>query len=107
MLKKLVFDGEATFKTYFEAVSAKGSRDEWMKIAKGVRSGGITGRLVLASAFASTLVKPFGALPFFCPSMGRHGGRQDRRTHAGWLWANPEADTFTLIQRRSEKSAGL
>ncbi len=111
-VEKLVFDGEATFKTYFEAVSAKGSRDEWMKIAKGVRSGGITGRLVLASAFASTLVKPFGALPFFVHLWGgTEVGKTVGLMLAASVWANPEVGryihTFNSTAVGREKSAGF
>ena len=108
----LVFDGEATFKTYFEAVVTKGSRDEWMQLAKSVRQGGIASRLVLASAFASVLVKPFGALPFFVHLWGgTEVGKTVGLMLAASVWANPEVGryihTFNSTAVGREKSAGF
>ena len=61
----LVFDGENSFKTFFESVKEKGSYNKWIAEVKAIRSGSnIAPRIVLAASFASALAI---ATLCFCP----------------------------------------
>lgn len=66
--ENLVFDGEETFRTRFESIQEKGSRQAWLDCVRAVRAGktpgNVVARIVLAASFASVLVKPCNCLPF-------------------------------------------
>lgn len=68
-VEDLVFDGEEEYRTRFESIQEHGRREVWLDTVKVVRSGKTLGnviaRIVLASSFASVLVKPCNCLPFF------------------------------------------
>lgn len=88
----LVFDGFAGFKSAFESIRSTGKRDKWMRAALNVRaSGSVTARIVLAAAFASVLVHPVGALPFFVHLWGGESGtgKTVALMLAASVWANP------------------
>lgn len=109
---ELEFDGDGHFKSYFESVRQHGSRDEWFKLAKSVRAGSVTSRLLLAASFASVLVKPFGALPFFVHMWGgTEVGKTVGLMLAASVWANPEIGryihTFNSTAVGREKSAAF
>lgn len=62
----LLFDGDLKYRHIFGSVKSGGSRDKWMEHVLHLRrEGSIEARIVLASSFASVLVEPCGALPFF------------------------------------------
>ena len=73
-VEKLMFDGDANFRTFFESVKTVGKRDESMNIMSEVRHGSLTARIVLAASFASVLVGPCGCLPFFVHLWGSESG---------------------------------
>ena len=90
-VEELVFDGDASFKTYFDSVQKKGDFKIWLKIAKEVRSKNIVTRIILAASFASVLVKPLGLLPFFVHLWGgTEVGKTVGLMLATSVWANPE-----------------
>ncbi len=60
----IVFDGSVNFKHFFESVKQKGTLDKWLQIVRPLREN-IIARILLASSFASVLVKPCNALTFF------------------------------------------
>ena len=66
---ELVFDGEEEYRTRFESIKERGSRQKWIDCCKSVRAGKTKGaviaRIMLAASFASALVKPCNCLPFF------------------------------------------
>ncbi|HCA30434.1 MAG TPA: helicase, partial [Ruminococcaceae bacterium] len=70
----LIFDGDANFRTMFSAISTRGKSASWVSIAKECRAMSITARIMLAASFASVLVQPFGALPFFVHLWGSESG---------------------------------
>lgn len=70
----LIFDGDANFKTMFHAVRAEGSREEWERVALECRGMSTTARIILAASFASVLLEPLGALPFFVHLWGVDSG---------------------------------
>ena len=71
----VVFDGDVSFRSLFDAVKPKGSYDKWLELCKQIRRNGATARIMLAASFASVLVAPCECLPFFRSPLGRHGNR--------------------------------
>lgn len=91
----LVFDGEISFKYFFESVSEKGSYGEWLKLAKEIRKGSICAKLMLVSSFASVLVKPCGTLPFFVHLWGgTETGKTVGLMLAASVWADPKMGRY-------------
>lgn len=108
----LVFDGDASFKNYFNSVREKGKFDQWLGITREVRNKSIYARIILAASLSSVLVQPLGALPFF---VHLWGGTESGKTVALMLgasvWANPAMGqyihTFNSTAVGREKSAGF
>lgn len=92
----LVFDGDTTFKHFFESVKTYGSYDKWLEVAKSVRAGtSIPARIMLAASFASVLVEPCGGLPFFVHLWGNtEGGKTVALMLAASVWANPRLGEY-------------
>lgn len=85
----LVFDGETSFRTMFEAISCKGSYDEWIDAMNKLRREKTVARIALAAAFASVLVEPCGCLPFFCHFWGESGtGKSVMLRIAASVWGD-------------------
>lgn len=95
-VENLVFDGETSFKHFFESVKTSGSYDTWLEVAATVRnSDSIPARVMLAAAFASVLVEPCGALPFFVHLWGNtEGGKTVALMLAASVWANPRIGEY-------------
>lgn len=109
----LVFDGENSFKTFFESVKEKGSYDKWIAEVKAIRSGtNIAPKIVLAASFASALVELCSGLPFFVHLWGgTETGKTVGLMLAASVWANPEMGkyihTFNSTAVAQELSAGF
>lgn len=95
-VENLVFDGETSFKHFFESVKTCGSYDTWLEVAATVRnSDSIPARVMLAATFASVLVEPCGALPFFVHLWGNtEGGKTVALMLAASVWANPRIGEY-------------
>lgn len=109
---ELVFDGDANFRTYFESVQEHGKFEKWLDMAKQIRKGDISARIILAGSFASVLVKPLGGLPFFIHLWGgTEVGKTVGLMLAASVWANPEVGrfihTFNSTAVGREKSAAF
>lgn len=92
----LEFDGEGSFKTFFESVTSNGNETEWLNLAKEVRANSnIIPKIMLAASFSSALVSPCSCLPFF---VHLWGGSETGKTVGLMLtasvWANPEMGKF-------------
>lgn len=97
--ENLVFDGEETFRTRFESIQEKGSRQAWLDCVRTVRAGktpgNVVARIVLAASFASVLVKPCNCLPFFVHLWGgSETGKSLSLVLAASIWANPEIGVY-------------
>ena len=95
----LVFDGEEEYRTRFESIQERGSRDVWLDTVKAVRAGKTPGnviaRIVLAASFASVLVKPCNCLPFFVHLWGgTETGKTVSLLMAASVWGNPEVGKY-------------
>ena len=95
-VQDLIFDGDVNFKHVFDSVQQHGSGREWLKLAKGIRQGNVMARVVLAASFASALVKPCGALPFFVHLWGGESGtgKTVALMLAASVWGNPEMGRY-------------
>ena len=108
----LVFDGEDEYRTRFEAIREKGSRDAWLKACLEVRSGSTAGnviaRLLLASSFASVLVKVCNCLPFFVHLWGgSETGKTVGLLLAASVWGDPEPGKYVQTMNATEVSKEL
>ena len=97
--ENLVFDGEETFRTRFESIQEKGSRQAWLNCVRAVRAGktpgNVVARIILAASFASVLVKPCNCLPFFVHLWGgSETGKSLSLVLAASVWANPEIGVY-------------
>lgn len=95
-VENLVFDGDLTFKHFFESVKTHGSYDKWLDLVRKVRSGNsVPARIMLASSFASVLVEICGGLPFFVHLWGNtEGGKTVALMLAASVWANPRPGSY-------------
>lgn len=108
----LKFDGEISFKKMFESVQQKGSYEKWLEIVKKTRQKSVIARIMLASSFASVLVEPFDALPFFVHLWGgTEAGKTVGLMLSASVWANPAMGeyihTFNATSVGQELSAGF
>ena len=112
-VKGLIFDGEDSFRAFFDSVKQQGSMDRWMEAVKEVRQdGNMIPRIILAASFASALVGPCGGLPFFVHLWGgTEVGKTVGLMLAASVWANPEmgkfVHTFNSTAVAQELSAGF
>lgn len=109
----LVFDGDITFKHFFESVKPKGSAQKWIDAVKEIRSqGNVPAKILVAASFASVLVEPCNCLPFFVHLWGgTETGKTVGLMLAASVWANPEMGkyihTFNSTAVAQELSAGF
>ncbi len=112
-VENLVFDGDLTFKHFFESVKPNGKYEKWLETAKAVRAGqSVQARIMLAASFASALAQPCGALPFFVHLWGNtEGGKTVALMLAASVWANPRmgeyVHSFNSTGVAQELSAGF
>lgn len=111
-VEDLIFDGDANFKHYFESVKPVGSFDKWLELARRIRKGRVPARIILASSFASAMVKPLSCLPFFVHLWGgTEAGKTVGLMLAASVWASPEMGryihTFNSTAVGMEKSAAF
>lgn len=93
---EIVFDGDTRFKQLFESIRTQGHEDIWIEHVKELRA---TGRpeikFMLASSFASVLLKPLSCLPFFVDLWGEtEGGKSVSLMLATSVWANPDSSQY-------------
>ena len=98
-VEDLVFDGEEEYRTRFESIQERGSREKWLECVRSVRAGKTPGnmiaRIVLAASFASVLVKPCNCLPFFVHLWGgTETGKTVGLLLAASVWADPEIGKY-------------
>lgn len=90
-ISDLEFEGQDTFRQLFNSVKSVGSYDKWLETIKNYRkNGSIVVRMVMAASFASILLKPLGALPFFVHLWGdTETGKSVALLAAVSIWAEP------------------
>ena len=108
--ENLVFDGDAQYHDLYRSVTTHGDYDEWLKLAKETRAGSTVARMLLAASFASVLVAPCGALPFFVHIWGGAGaGKTVSLMQAASVWADPDRymSTHDSTAVSQERNAGF
>ncbi len=103
------FDGEESFGRAFAAVKPFGDPDAWLGLARSVRGGeSVPARIILAASFASALVEPCRALPFFVHLWGGSGaGKTVALQLAASVWADPENGNFLTTYNATSTSMEL
>lgn len=94
----VAFDGNDRFKTTFDAISEKGDYQKWLDLVLKYRKKGRPEfTFVMAASFASVLVKPLEALPFWCNIYGGTGaGKTVAEMVATSIWACPEMGKYMI-----------
>jgi len=93
----LVFDGDLSFKHAFESVKESGDYNKWLEAVKKVRKSSMIARIMLASSFASVLVEPCDALPFFVHLWGgTEAGKTVALMLAASVWASPRMGDYIV-----------
>ena len=92
----LIFDGDANFKNLFSSVRAAGKYDAWISMARECRAMSTTARILLAASFASPLLEPLGALPFFVHLWGVDSGtgKTVALMLAASVWGDPAVGSY-------------
>jgi hypothetical protein len=112
-VENLVFDGLDSFRHLFGSVKEEGSFEKWLDLVRRVRKEEcVVTKIILAASFASVLVQPCGALPFFVHLWGGTGnGKTVGIMLATSVWADPAQGkywhTFNSTSVGQELSAGL
>lgn len=94
--REIVFDGDSRFRMTYDSISCVGSEETWMDHIKELRkSGRMEIKMILAASFASVLVKPLGALPFFVDLWGEtEGGKTVTLMMGASVWAAPDESRY-------------
>lgn len=94
-VEELKYDGDLSYKHMFDSVQPFGDYEEWLQLAKRIRSTGHISKIMLAASFASVLVEPLGGLPFFTHVWGgTEAGKTVGLMLASSVWANPALGTY-------------
>lgn len=93
---EIVFDGDSRFKQVFESIEQHGTRELWYEHIRQLRkTGKLEIKFMLAAAFASVLIGPLGALPFFVDLWGEtEGGKSVTLMLACSVWASPDESRY-------------
>lgn len=87
---KYKYDGDVAYKNIYESVEEKGSYEEWKKYIKELRNNSRTLRFLMASSFASVLVKIFQINPFIVHLWGKSSnGKTVAQMICASIWGNP------------------
>lgn len=93
----LIFDGDAAYKSIFEAISnKKGKFETWVEEVRKCRSESLAARIMISASFASPLVSMVGGLPFFVHMWSSESGtgKTVALMVAASVWGNPEPGTY-------------
>lgn len=84
------YDGDIAYKNIFESVSEKGSYEIWKAEMRKLRANSRTLRFLMASSFASPLVKIFQINPFIVHLWGKSSnGKTVAQMICASIWGNP------------------
>lgn len=86
----LAFDGEETYKHLYNAISERGTLNEWCDFMRDVRSESVEMRLTMAASFASPLIELIGENPFILHLWAETGsGKTVALMTAMSIWGEP------------------
>lgn len=103
----LLFDGDEKYSHIFKQITEKGSFERWLNTANECRKMSVTARIMLAASFASPLLLPLGALPFFVHLWGIDSstGKSVSLMLAASVWGNPAIGEY--IQTFNSTNVGM
>jgi len=91
------FDDKSSYGALWDSVKENGSFEVWKDAMCKLRAEKSAGRLFLAASFASVLIKPLGALPFFLHVWGGSGnGKTVGLMVAASVWGDPAPGKYVL-----------
>ena len=92
----VLFDGNGKFEDTFHAIGKKGNYEVWLDLLRYYRAKGrVELKFYLAASFASVLLKPLNALPFWCNVWGGTGmGKTVAEMLAVSIWADPSNNRY-------------
>ena len=107
----LTYDGGVEYADIYKAIAPQGSYEKWIERMKEVRADNrLAPRIMLAASFASVLVEPLHAYPFFIHLYGGSGNGKTVALHmAASVWGNPQSyvKTFNATKVGMEMLAGF
>ena len=84
------YDGDTSYKTLFESVRCEGNYEEWKSYMRELRKESIPLRFIMASSFASAIVKIFKINPFMVHLWGKSSnGKTVSQMVCASIWGNP------------------
>ncbi len=87
---KYKYDGDIAYKSIFEAITEKGQYEIWRKEIKNLRKNSMTLRFLIATSFASVLIKIFQINPFIVHLWGKSSnGKTVAQMVCASIWGNP------------------
>lgn len=87
---KYKYDGDISYKTLYESVTTKGDYALWKKHMKELRKNSVPLRFMIATSFASVLVKIFKINPFIVHLWGKSSnGKTVSQMVCASIWGNP------------------
>lgn len=94
--ENIIFDNEQSFKTVFNSVRERGSRDVWYQLIKEIRSNGrFEPYINLIASLASPIIEMVNGLPFVVDTYGKTGkGKTVALMLASSVWANPSDNEY-------------
>ena len=92
----LEFDGDKAYGRIFDSIKESGDYEIWKEEIRKIRRESVTAKILLAASFASVLVQPLGANPFFVHLWGGESGtgKTVGLMAAASVWANPERGAY-------------
>lgn len=101
---EITFDADAKFGQIVETVKPTGNRSKWYEHMCELRkSDRMEAKFMLAASFASILVKPLNALPFFVDLWGEtEGGKSVALMVAASVWADPDESAYIKDYKGTE-----
>ncbi len=106
-VEDLVFDSAESYEDIYKSIKEYGSFDTWLDLVKEIRADKVLQpRIALAASFASVLLKPLGALPFFVHLWGTtESGKTVALCLAASVWGCPEVGAY--VRTFSSTGVGL
>ena len=103
----LIFDGDANFRTIYNAITTKGRHSLWVEEIKQVRQYSSVAKIAIAASLASVLVPVCGAQVFFTHlwSSTSGTGKTVALMCAASVWGDPELGKY--IQTFNSTQVGL
>ena len=92
----LIFDGDKAYGRLFDSIKSNGDYDIWKQEIARIRRESVVAKILVAASFASVLVQPLGANPFFVHLWGGESGtgKTVGLMAAASVWANPERGAY-------------